>query len=162
MSLHELRKMTERQVTEIDELKRTVSRLQERIDDSDVTLLKRIISSQASRLERMDSVSRSSNAIVFGIQEDDDKTPIREKATGLVKQLNANINTASLVCFRLGKPSSGKIRPVKIIFASAEDKKKAVDRARQVFRDKNIYFNYDEPELTRKENQRLHTKLKQL
>lgn len=79
--------------------------------------------------ELNDRSQRAANVLVYNLKEPTSTSP-RERQNQdnqhinhLVSALDVNLDTDRIKSFRLGKPVRGKIRPLKVVFGSANDAK---------------------------------------
>lgn len=136
---------------EIESLRAVINK-----QEKEIICLRNTVSTYALKAEKIEEKACESNIIIQGIPEScqDLKVEINSMLSQIGHQGCLNQP------FRLGKSNGSRPRPVKITVTSKNEKIKIVKDAFKKFPGR--YFNYDEPFLTRKENNRLRKKYKEL
>src|SRR5436190_18463416 len=93
---------------------------------------------------------RKNNIILFGAQEsnvNNDTTFAKE----VIQFVDKDISTSSIKIFRLGKETSNKIRPIKIVLNSNTDVQKLIRNARKLKSSDNFKTLYLTTDKTKRE-----------
>lgn len=99
--------------------------------------------------EMQERERRSVNVLVFGVNESDltNKEECqrhdKEKAKDIILKVKNDVQMDSVKCTRLGAPSEGKIRPLKLTFSTKEEALQIV-RLKSKLNVTGVYIKYDQ------------------
>lgn len=176
--------MEARLASKIDDVIHRLSTLEARYDDIRVEQsrldiqqksLITVIEKQQIALENFEIRSRKSNLILSGVPESDivDLTSTLksdfDKVDAICRMISQDFHCDDISeCFRIGKKSNNKSRPLKIKFNNIKmrndllyNQKTMRENLPSSWRGSKIFANPDLPLLTRTENLRLRTRLKE-
>lgn len=134
---------------------------------AEIEQLKVVITNQAAFIEKLEFKNRSENVIINNVVETNGEN-LKIVIENTLQKLNipdVQIDKKHRI-FRLGQSIEGKIRPIKIKLKSTEMVRTLITKSREmpdpVDGSLRIYMNYDQPLLTRKENNRLRLRKKEI
>lgn len=153
------------------EFRQQTDTLQQKIDSQrkEITSLMQVVSKQAGQIDYLESLNRADSIIIYGIPElnnEGNPTDLGHYVSQLTTTLQLpSILNPEFIPTRLGKKSN-KPRPVKVKVKTVQEKIKLVTKARTQLKTipayKNVFINFDESPISRKENARLRAKVKEL
>lgn len=104
-------------------------------------------------LEMREREKRTKNILVFGLEESKENDASTEtdleKATGVLRRLQDNCQDHNIKVSRIGKPTDGKVRPLRIIFPTPAEAKKILRIKNNLGTEGGVYIKYDQTPMQR-------------
>ena len=139
--------------------------------ENEVATLKKVILNQQMYLEGIRKKECANNIIITGIPNGDLQcndvvhTETEGKVSAILKETDASVSAESYKLVKF-KPADGRDTHVcKLIFKNYEDKMKVFTKSNKLKQNnamKKVFLKWDEPKLTRLENDRLRSKKKKM